>query len=215
MTEQLILHDYWRSGAAYRTRIALHLKGLAFAQIGVDLRLGEQRAADYLAVNPQGLVPTLEADGQRIGQSPAILEWLEEVHPDPALLPKTPAARAVVRGMAAVIGCDVHPLGNLRVLQQLRGQFDASEDQVAAWIGRWIGAGFTALETLVARHGGLFAYGDLPTFVDCYLIPQVYGAQRFKVDLEPYPAIRRVAAHAATLPAFQAAHPSVQPGAEG
>jgi maleylpyruvate isomerase len=206
----LTLYDYWRSGAAHRTRIALHLKGLSFRQLSVDLRAGAQSRPAYRDLNAQGLVPTLEADGQCLGQSTAILEWLEEVHPQPALLPSTPQARAVVRAMAAIIGSDIHPLNNLRVQQQLRGPLGASEAQVNAWISRWVREGFTALEAMIVAHGGQFAYGDTPTFVDCYLIPQVYSAERFKVDLTDFPAIRRVAAHAAGLPAFQAAHPQVQ-----
>lgn len=204
---RLTLFDYWRSGAAYRTRIALNLKGLAYQRIPVDLRDGEQSAPAYLAVNGQGLVPTLEIDGRRLSQSPAILEWLEEVYPDPPLLPKAPLDRAIVRAMAAVIGCDIHPLNNLRVQQRLRGSLHASEAEVSAWIDRWIRAGFEGLEPLVATHGGLYAFGDRPTFADCYLAPQVYSAERFKVDLTDFPTLRRVVDQALQHPAFAAAHP--------
>ena len=210
---KLVLYDYWRSGAAYRTRIALHLKGLAFDQVSIDLRLGEQREEAYLSRNPQGLVPLLEADGRSLIQSVAILEWLEEVHPQPPLLPTDPEGRSLVRAMAAIVGCDVHPLNNLRVLQQLRGPLGASEEQVGAWIARWITEGFTALEAMIAAHGGLYAHGDAPTLADCYLTPQVYSAERFAVDLTAFPAIRRVSAHARGQPAFLAAHPDRQPGA--
>ena len=210
---KLVLYDYWRSGAAYRTRIALHLKGLAFDQVAVDLRLGEQREEAYLARNPQGLVPLLEADGRPLVQSVAILEWLEEVHPQPPLLPSGPEARSLVRAMAAIVGCDMHPLNNMRVQQQLRGPLGASEEQVSAWIARWITEGFTALEAMIAAHGGLYAYGDAPTLADCYLTPQVYSAERFAVDLTPFPAIRRVTDHARSQPAFLAAHPDRQPDA--
>ena len=209
----LVLHDYWRSGAAYRVRIALHLKGLAFRQTAVDLSNGAQHAPDYRALNPQGLVPLLEADGQRLTQSGVILEWLEETYPEPSLLPSNPKDRAVVRAMAAIIGCDIHPLHNLRVLQQLRGPLAATEGQVGAWIKRWMTDGFRALEEGVAAHGGQYAFGDQPTFIDCYLTPQVYAAQRFHVDLTAFPAIRRVVEFAGTQPAFQAAHPSAQPDA--
>jgi len=207
----LLLHDYWRSGAAYRVRIALNLKGLAFSQIAVDLRGGAQRSPDYLALNPQGLVPRLDVDGFALTQSGAILEWLEETHPSPPLLPPQPKGRAIVRAMAAIVGCDIHPLNNLRVLQALRGSLGASETQIKAWIGRWILEGFEALEVLVTAHGGLFAFGDHPTFADCYLTPQVYSADRFEIDLAPFPAIRRVVDHATSQPSFRAAHPNHQP----
>jgi len=210
---KLVLHDYWRSGAAYRTRIALHLKGLAFDQVAIDLRRGAQREEDYLSRNAQGLVPLLEADGRSFTQSVAILEWLEETYPTPPLLPPDPEGRCVVRAMAAIVGADIHPLNNLRVLQQLRGPLGASEEQVGAWISRWITEGFTALEAMIAAHGGLFAYADTPTFADCYLAPQVYSAERFAVDLAPFPGIRRVTDHARSQPAFLAAHPDRQPDA--
>jgi maleylpyruvate isomerase len=207
----LVLHDYWRSGAAYRTRIALHLKGLTFRQIPVDLRLGEQRTPEYLALNPQGLVPLLEVGDDRISQSVSILEWLEEVYPAPALLPATPAERHIVRTMSAIIGSDIHPLNNLRMLGAIR-DLGASEEQVQAWISRWINEGFTALEAMITQHGGRFAYGDYPTLADCYLVPQAYAADRFAVELTPFPAIRRVVSHARSLPPFEAAHPDRQPG---
>jgi maleylpyruvate isomerase len=210
----LRLHGYWRSTASYRVRIALNLKGIAYEQAAHDLRLGEQRDPGYRAIAPQGLVPALETDGLVVTQSLAILEWLEERFPEPALLPADPNGRAVVRSMAALIACDIHPLNNLRVLQALRSQLSADEPQVEAWIGRWIGEGFAALEELLGRHGGAFAYGDAPSLADCCLVPQVYSAERFKVDLAPYPRIHAAAARAGELAAFVAAHPARQPDAD-
>jgi maleylpyruvate isomerase len=210
----LRLHGYWRSSAAYRVRIALNLKGLAYEQATHDLRLGEQRDPGYRALAPQGLVPALEADGRVFTQSLAILEWLDERFPEPPLLPADPDGRAVVRSMAALIACDIHPLNNLRVLQGLRAQFAADQAQVDRWTAGWITEGFTALEALVARHGGAFAYGDDPTLADCCLLPQVYSAERFKVDLAPFPRLGAVAARAGALDAFATAHPSRQPDAD-
>jgi maleylpyruvate isomerase len=207
----MVLHDYWRSSAAYRVRIALHLKGLAFRQIAVDLLAGAHRSGAYADVNPQGLVPSLEVGDQRLIQSGAILEWLEEAHPSPSLLPVALADRQIVRAMAAIVCCDIHPLNNLRVLDGLRTKFGAREAQVGAWRARWIGEGFAALETMVARHGGDFAFGAAPTLADCCLIPQLYAAERFAFDLAPYPAIRRAASCAHALPAVLAAHPDRQP----
>ncbi|MDI1294664.1 MAG: glutathione S-transferase N-terminal domain-containing protein, partial [bacterium] len=149
----LILHGYWRSSAAYRVRIALHVKGIAYTQVTHDLRTGTQRDPAYLAGAPHGLVPMIEHDGERLIESPAILEWIEARWPTPPLLPKAPDAAAQVRAMAALIACDMHPLGNLRVLQALRQDFGASEAQVQAWIARWVGDGLAALEVLVGRHG--------------------------------------------------------------
>lgn len=209
------LHGYWRSGTSYRVRIALALKGVAYEQVTHDLRVGEHRDDDYRALNPQGLVPALAADnGVLLTQSPAILEWLEERFPDPPLLPTGSADRAIVRAMAAMVACDIHPLNNLRVLNALRQDFGAGGETVNRWIARWIGEGFAALETLVARHGSGFAFGATSTLADCCLVPQVYAAERFGVDLAPYPHLLAAADHARALPAFQAAHPDRQPDAD-
>lgn len=210
----MILHGYWRSGTSYRVRIALALKGVDYAHATHDLRTGAQRDAAYRAVNPQGLVPALALDDAVLTQSPAILEWLEERYPDPPLLPHDAIDRATVRAMAATIGCDIHPLNNLRILDTLRGEFGADGHAVNAWIARWIGDGFAALEIMVARHGAGFAFGDTPTFADCYLVPQIYAAERFGVDLTRYPRLTAAAAHARAQPAFAAAHPDRQPDAD-
>lgn len=206
----LRLHGYWRSGAAYRVRIALALKGVAYDQVAHDLRTGAQAAPDFAALNPQKLVPALETDDHILTQSPAILEWLEEAHPAPALLPGDPIGRAIVRSMASLVACDIHPLNNLRVLTALRRDLRADDDAVSAWIARWITEGFVALETLIARHGRGFAYGDAPTLADCHLLPQVYSARRFAVDLTPFPQVVAASERLATLPAIAAAHPDRQ-----
>jgi maleylpyruvate isomerase len=210
----MILHGYWRSGTSYRTRIALNLKGLAYEQRGIDLRQGDQRSAAYLRLNPQGLVPALEVEGAVLIQSPALLEWLEETHPTPPLLPADSVARAQVRAMAAVVGCDIHPLNNLRVGKALREGFGADQAAVDAWAGRWIDAGFATLEALVERHGDGWCFGAAPTLADCYLIPQIYSARRFNVDLDAFPRLRAIEAAAEAHPAFQAAHPDRQPDAD-
>lgn len=210
----MILHGYWRSGTSYRTRIALNLKGLAYDQAGVDLRAGAQKSAAFLSLNPQGLVPALETGGEVLTQSPAILEWLEEVHPEPPLLPADAAGRAHVRAMAALVACDVHPLNNLRVLGALKQDFGADQAMLDAWAGRWITAGFQALEALIARHGDGWCFGDAPTLADCCLIPQIYSARRFNTPLDTFANILAVEARAAAHPAFQAAHPDRQPDAD-
>lgn len=208
---QITLHGYWRSGTSYRTRIALNLKGLAYHQVTHDLRTGEQRGDHYRALNPQGLVPALEANGAVLTQSPAILEWLEERYPDPPLLPADLTDRALVRAMAAAVACDIHPLNNLRVLNAVRA---LGADAVPDWIARWTGDGFAALEVLIARHGDGFAFGAAPTLADCHLVPQVYAAERFGVDLTPYPRLLAAADRARALPAVAAAHPDRQPDAD-
>ncbi len=210
----MILHGYWRSGAAYRTRIALALKGLDYKPQGVDLRTGAHKSEVFVALNPQGMVPALELDGAVLTQSPAILEWLEETCPAPALLPAAPADRAHVRAMAALIGCDIHPLNNLRVGKALRETFGADQPAIDAWAARWILPGFEALEALVARHGDGWCFGDAPTLADCYLIPQIYSARRFNVPLEAFARLLAIDTLASQHPAFIAAHPDAQPDAD-
>jgi maleylpyruvate isomerase len=208
---RLILHSYWRSTASWRVRIALALKGIEFDQTTHDLRRGEQLGEAFLSLAPQGLVPALEAGGDVFVQSLAILEWLEEQYPTPPLLPASPAERAIVRGMTDLVACDIHPLNNLRVLQALRADFNASEEQVRAWIARWIGDGFASLEQLVDRYGGTFSFGDQPSFADCALVPQIYSARRFGVDLADFPKLLEIDTRAGILPAFSSAHPNRQP----
>ena len=210
----MILHGYWRSGAAYRTRIALALKGLDYEPQGVDLRTGAHKSEVFVALNPQGMVPALEFDGAVLTQSPAILEWLEETCPAPALLPAAPADRAHVRAMAALIGCDIHPLNNLRVGKALRETFGADQPAIDAWAARWILTGFEALDALVARHGDGWCFGDAPTLADCYLIPQIYSARRFNVPLEAFARLLAIDTLASQHPAFIAAHPDAQPDAD-
>jgi maleylacetoacetate isomerase len=209
----LTLHSYWRATAPYRVRIGLRLKGLDYGYVGVNLLKGEQHADDYVTRrNRQHLTPALEADGHVLTQSLAILEWLEETHPEPALLPKDPFDRAHVRAMAAIVACDIHPLNNMRIQKALT---DLGVDAAGreAWSQRWIIDGFSALEPMVAKYGKGFAFGDTPTLADCCLVPQVYSAGRYNVDLAPFPAVVAAAEHATRHPAFAAAHPDVQPDA--
>ncbi|MDT0574981.1 maleylacetoacetate isomerase [Croceicoccus sp. F390] len=211
----LILHGYWRSGTSYRTRIALALKRLDYRQVTHDLRTGAQQLDTFRSIAPQGLVPVLEEEGVYVlPQSPAILEWLEERHPEPPLLPGNPYERATVRAMCALIGCDIHPLNNLRVLNALKHDLQADPNAVKAWAARWIHEGFAALETMIAEYGGRFAFGNKPTLAECYLVPQVYSAERFGVDLAAFPKILAVADHARANAAIAAAHPDRQPDAD-
>ncbi|HUY04940.1 MAG TPA: maleylacetoacetate isomerase, partial [Rhodocyclaceae bacterium] len=185
------LYNFFRSGTSHRLRIVLNLKGLAYDYVAVDLRTEEHLGAAFRALNPQGLVPAL-VEGERVLiQSPAIIEWLEERYPTPALLPSDPDDRARVRALAAIIGCDIHPLNNRRILEYLRQVLGCDETAVQAWCANWIASGFTALETLLAadRRRGAFCFGEAPTLADAYLVPQVESARRFKIDLAPYPNI--------------------------
>ena len=207
------LHSAWRATAPYRVRIGLALKGLDYGYVPVGLIKGEQREPAYRDINPQGLTPALDIGGRVLTQSLAILEWLEETRPEPPLLPKDPLDRQLVRAMALVVACDIHPLNNTRVGRYLNKELGVGQEGWMAWIHRWIVDGFDALEPMVARYGGGFAFGETPTLADCCLIPQVYSANRYEVDLGPYPAIRAVAARAAQHPAFAAAHPDRQPDA--
>lgn len=211
----MTLYGYFRSSTSYRTRIAMNLKGLDYDYIAVNLAQDEQLKNEFLSLNPQGLVPVLQADDLMLFQSPAILEWLEEVYPENPLLPKDAAGRMQVRALSAMIGCDIHPLNNRRVLQYLRNELSVDEAEVIKWCNRWISEGFAALEKrLVAdKTRGKFCYGDSPTFADCYLIPQVSSARRFEVDLNPYPNIVQIDDHCRTLEAFADADPMRQPDA--
>ncbi|HKX80000.1 MAG TPA: maleylacetoacetate isomerase [Novosphingobium sp.] len=209
----LVLHGYWRSCTSYRTRIALNAKGLAFDQVAHDLRAGEQRSEAYRALNPQGLVPALETDGEVLSQSTAIIEWLDERYPDPPLLPDTAQDRAIVRAMSLLVACDVHPLNNIRVLNRLKDEFGADRAAVKEWIGHWIAEGFTALEAMIVRHGGQYCFGDSLTMADCHIVPQVYSAERFAIPLDAYPRLVETIMRVRENPAVAAAHPDLQPDA--
>ena len=209
----LKLYDFFRSGTSHRLRIALNLKGLDYDQVAVNLPKEEHLGAAFKAINPQGFVPALVEGEQVLIQSPAIIEWLEERFPEPPLLPADPQARARVRALAAIVGCDIHPLNNRRVLEYLRHQLHASEADVLAWCGNWINSGFAALEALLAAdpQRGNFCFGHAPTLADAYLVPQVESSRRFKVDLTPYPLIRAIDKACAELDAFARAAPGAQP----
>lgn len=208
------LHSAWRATAPYRVRIGLQLKGAAYDYAPVDLIAGQQREPAYRAVNPQGLTPALDlGDGTVLAQSLAILEWLEETIPEPPILPKAPLDRAIVRRMAGIIACDIHPLNNTRVGRKLN-KMGLDQAAISDWIQGWIREGFDALEPLVAQHSKGFAFGDTPTIADCCLVPQVYSARRYEVDLAAWPAIVAADSHATAHPAFAAAHPNQQPDAK-
>ena len=211
----MTLYGYFRSSTSYRTRIAMNLKGLDYDDITINLAQDEQLESAFKAINPQGLVPVLQADDLLLYQSPAILEWLEEVYPEHPLLPNDAAGRMQVRALSAMIGCDIHPINNRRILQYLRNELSVDEKDVIAWCNRWISEGFAALETRLAadNNRGQFCYGDSPTLADCYLIPQVSSARRFKVDLSAYPNIVAIDTHCRTLKAFADADPMMQPDA--
>lgn len=209
----LILHSHWRATAPYRVRIGLQLKGLDYGIAGVNLQEGVQHKPAYRAVNPQRLTPALEiGDGTILTQSLAILEWLDETHPEPPLLPADPLGRARVRAMAGVIASDIHPLNNLRVMRALEA-IKVDEDDRQKWAQRWITDGFAVLELMIAEHGRGYCYGAAPTLADCCLVPQVYAARRYKVDVTAYPKLRAAAEKAEKHPAFVAAHPDLQPDA--
>jgi len=214
MSDALVLHGYWRSGTSYRTRIALNIKRLDYEQAPVDLRAGDQESAEYRALNPQGLVPALETADGILTQSSAILEWLEERYPDPPLLPPDLAGRAAVRAMAMAVACDIHPLGNLRVLKYLKQTFGQEQPAIDAWATHWIAEGFAALEQMIAHLGGRFAYGENLTLADCHLVPQYYSAQRFGVDCTPYPHLVEAVRNAMAEEPVRLAHPDCQPGAD-
>lgn len=210
------LYDYWRSSAAYRTRIALNLKGVSYDLREVHLIKGggAQKTADYRAKNPQGLVPALQLEnGVVLSQSLAIIEYLEETIPTPPLLPADAVGRAQVRAMAAHIACDIHPLNNLRVLNYLKGPLGHDQAAVDAWYRHWIAEGFSALETQAKGHGGSFLYGAEPTLADICLVPQMFNARRFNCDLTPYPTLVEIDGRCQRIDAFARAHPDRQPGA--
>ncbi|ATJ81029.1 maleylacetoacetate isomerase [Halomonas beimenensis] len=210
------LYGYFRSSAAYRVRIVLNLKGLDYEQAPVNLVKGEQRDAAFRGQNPQGLVPMLVTDhGVRLTQSLAICEYLDERHPEPALLPADLEGRARVRALAQLVACEIHPLNNLRVLKHLTGELGLDEAAKLAWYRHWIHEGFTALEAMLNRETGSgdFCHGDSPTLADVCLVPQVYNAERFECNLEAYPRIRRIVANARALEAFRHAAPEAQPDA--
>jgi maleylacetoacetate isomerase len=214
------LYTYFRSSAAFRVRIALNLKGLAYEPTFVHLAKGEHRAAAYSAVNPQALVPTLEDHGHLLNQSLAIIEYLEETHPRPPLLPEAPLGRARVRSLALLVACEIHPINNLRVLQHLKRALGQSQEQVDAWYRHWIADGLARLEaelqckTEGAAGTGTYCHGDAPTLADCCLVPQVFNAERYQCDTTVFPAVMRVFAECMKLEAFRRAHPASQPDAE-
>lgn len=214
----MILHGYFRSSAAYRCRIALNLKGASYDTVFVHLRRGggEQKTAAFRKINPQCLVPALEIDGMVLTQSLAIIEWLDEAFPDPPLLPMDAIGRAQVRAIALTIACDIHPLQNLRVLAFLNAEFGAPQEALDKWCRRWIGDGLAACEALLTASGskGPFAFGEQPTLADICLVPQLYSAERFGVDLSNMPRLTEIRQACEALPTFAAAHPSRQPDSE-
>ena len=210
------LYTYFRSSASFRVRIALNLKGLAYQPVFVHLAKGEHRQPQYTKVNAQALVPTLELDdGTRLTQSLAIMEWLEERHPTPALLPKDASGRARARAISDLIACEIHPLNNLRVLQHLKRALGQSQEQIDTWYRHWIADGLQKLEAELAGPGtGKFCHGDSPTMADCCLVPQIFNAKRYNSDLAPYPKTMRAFENCMALAAFDRAQPSKQPDAE-
>ncbi|MGH6848254.1 MAG: maleylacetoacetate isomerase [Methylocella sp.] len=208
------LYGYWRSSAVYRVRIALNLKRITARQVTVQLQLGEQTSDEYRALNPAGLVPLWrEADGFTLAQSLAIIEYLDEIYPNPPLLPNGPRQKAVAREIAYSIACDIHPIGNLRVLGKLTSDYGADAGAWAPWNRHWIGTGFCAIEARLAGINGRHAVGDQITLADICLVPQVYNARRAGLDLAPYPRIAAADAAARAQPAFAQAAPEAQPDA--
>jgi maleylpyruvate isomerase len=209
------LYTFFRSGTSHRLRIALNLKGLSYEQVAVDLRREQHLSADYEAINPQQLVPALDVGDRIMTQSPAIIEWLEERHPDPPLLPADAEERAQVRALAAIVGCDIHPVNNRRILEALRHRFGADEAAVTDWCATWISAGFDAFQALVDAQGGSgpFAFGERPTLADVYLVPQIESARRFKVDMARWPRLAAIDDACGGLEAFRRAAPASQPDA--
>lgn len=209
----ITLYDYFRSTAAYRVRIALNLKGLDYQQAAVNLLRGEDAEAAYRAINPQGLVPALAVDGGVLSQSLAICEYLEEIAPEPSLLPGDALQRAQIRALAQTVTCDIHPVNNLRILQYLTGPLGVDEAKKLAWYHHWIDEGFGAIELRLAQEAGPFCFGNHVTLADLCLVPQVYNARRFELDLSPYPRIVAIERHCLGLDAFERARPENQPDA--
>ncbi len=205
-----VLYDYARSSAAYRVRIGLNLKGVDYERRQVNLLESEQKADDYRALNPQGLVPMLEIDGHRLTQSLSILVYLDQVFPDPPLVPRDPADGAHVRAMALAIACDIHPLNNLRVLKYLKGDLGHSQEDVDRWYAHWIREGLAALEVMARPGSGTYLFGEEPTIADICLVPQLFNARRFDVPIGDFPTLLRADANANKLDAFRAAHPDRQ-----
>ncbi len=211
------LHSYFRSSAAYRVRIALNLKGLQPEMAFVHLRHGEQTQPPFAALNPEKLVPALEVDGETLTQSLAIIEYLDETHPTPPLLPSDPLGRARVRALALAVACDIHPLDNLRVLKHLKSAMGHEQAEVDGWYRHWIAVGLGALEAKLAGDArtGRFCHGDAPTLADILLVPQIYNARRMECPLDGFPTLLRIDEACRALPAFLAAAPENQPDAEG
>jgi len=208
------LYSYYRSSAAYRVRIALNLKGIDYQLQALNLLTGEEKQAPYTELNPQGLVPILEHDGRQISQSMAILEYLEERYPDPRLLPRDASERAWVRALANIVACDIHPVNNLRILKYLAQELGVEEKQKLEWYRHWVEQGFDALEThLLGTSNQQFCFGETPGLADVLLVPQVYNARRFEVDMDRYPVIAAIEQHCLSLPAFDRAVPENQPDA--
>jgi len=209
------LYNFFRSGTSHRLRIALNLKGLEYEYVAVDLRTEAHLGAAFKALNPQQLVPALTDGDLTLIQSPAIIEWLEERYPTPALLPSDPDGRARVRALAAIVGCDIHPVNNRRILEYLRKTLGCDEAAVRVWCQTWIAAGFDALEALLSADArrNRFCFGNAPTLADVYLVPQVESARRFKVDVARWPCIAAIDAACAELAAFRDAAPALQPDA--
>ena len=209
------LYNYFRSSASFRVRIALHLKGLAYDYLPVHLARGEQKKPAFAAVTAEGLVPVLELDDdRRLTQSMAIIEYLDETHPQPPLLPADALGRARVRALAQIVACEIHPLNNLRVLKYRVGELKASEDAKNAWYRHWVRLGLESYEAQLATRSGLYSHGDAPTLADCCLVPQIFNAQRFDCDLNGLPRTMAVFDACMTLDAFQQAQPSACPDAE-
>lgn len=209
------LYTYFRSSAAFRVRIALNLKGLAYATAFVHLAKGEHLLPAYTKINPQGLLPALEVDGALLAQSIAIIEYLEEVHPRPPLLPRDAPGRARVRSLSLIVACEIHPLNNPRVLKYVKNSLGHSQDEVNAWYRHWIADGLAKLEAELVKPGtGRHCHGDAPTMADCCLVPQIFNAQRFECDLKLYPTVMRVFEACMQSDAFVRAQPGKQPDAE-